>query len=45
MGDFQNMLSQIEKKMEAGFRCIKLKIGASIREELTLLAIFDAFLF
>ena len=28
MGDFDKMLSQIEKKMEAGFRCIKLKIGA-----------------
>ena len=38
MGDFQNMLSQIEKKMEAGFRCIKLKIGAiNFEEELTLL--------
>ena len=33
MGDFQNMLSQIEKKMEAGFRCIKLKIGAINFEE------------
>jgi len=32
------MLSQIEKKMEAGFRCIKLKIGAiNFEEELTLL--------
>ena len=28
MGDFDHMLSQIEKKMEAGFRCVKLKIGA-----------------
>lgn len=32
------MLSQIEKKMEAGFRCIKLKIGAiNFEEELALL--------
>ncbi|WP_303014090.1 o-succinylbenzoate synthase [uncultured Bacteroides sp.] len=38
MGDFDNMLSQIEKKTEAGFRCIKLKIGAiNFEEELALL--------
>ena len=38
MGDFDKMLSQIEKKMEAGFRCIKLKIGAiNFEEELALL--------
>lgn len=38
MGDFNQMLAQIEKKMEAGFRCIKLKIGAiHFEEELTLL--------
>ena len=37
-GDFDKMLSQIEKKMEAGFRCIKLKIGAiNFEEELALL--------
>lgn len=33
MGDFNRMLAQIEKKMEAGFRCIKLKIGAINFEE------------
>ena len=38
MGDFENMLSQIEKKMEAGFRCVKLKIGAiDFEKELALL--------
>ena len=38
MGDFDKMLSQIEKKMETGFRCIKLKIGAiNFEEELALL--------
>lgn len=38
MGDFDKMLSQIEKKIEAGFRCIKLKIGAiNFEEELALL--------
>ena len=38
MGDYDCMLSQIEKKMEAGFRCIKLKIGAiNFEEELALL--------
>ena len=36
--DYPSMLSQIEKKMEAGFRCIKLKIGAiNFEEELALL--------
>ena len=39
MGDFDHMLSQIEKKMEAGFRCVKLKIGAiDFEKELELLA-------
>lgn len=33
MGDFDQMLARIEKKMEAGFRCIKLKIGAIHFEE------------
>ena len=28
MGDYSKMLEQIEGKMEQGFRCIKLKIGA-----------------
>ena len=38
MGDFKKMLAQIEAKMEAGFRCIKLKIGAiDFEEEITLL--------
>ena len=38
MGDSKSMLEQIEKKMEIGFRCIKLKIGAiNFEEELTLL--------
>ncbi|WP_294631130.1 o-succinylbenzoate synthase [uncultured Bacteroides sp.] len=38
MGNFDRMLSQIETKMEAGFRCIKLKIGAiNFEEELALL--------
>lgn len=38
MGDFDQMLARIEKKMEAGFRCIKLKIGAiHFEEELALL--------
>ena len=36
MGDFDHMLSQIEKKMEAGFRCIKLKIGAISSKEIEL---------
>ena len=29
MGDFDKMLSQIEKKMEAGFRCIRTGITSS----------------
>lgn len=38
MGDSKKMLKQIEKKMEIGFRCIKLKIGAiNFEEELALL--------
>lgn len=38
MGDYQRMLEQIEEKMRAGFRCIKLKIGAiDFEEELKLL--------
>lgn len=38
MGDFKTMLARIEAKMEAGFRCIKLKIGAiNFEEELALL--------
>lgn len=38
MGDFNKMLAQIETKMNAGFRCIKLKIGAiNFEEELALL--------
>lgn len=38
MGEYRQMLAQIEKKMEAGFRCIKLKIGAiGFEEELRLI--------
>jgi len=38
MGDYAQMYHQIEKKMELGFRCIKLKIGAiNFEEELSLL--------
>lgn len=38
MGEYKQMLDQIEKKMEQGFRCIKLKIGAiNFNEELALL--------
>ncbi len=38
MGEYRRMLAQIEKKMEAGFRCVKLKIGAiGFEEELTLI--------
>ena len=38
MGDYQRMLEQIEVKMKAGFRCIKLKIGAiHFEDELALL--------
>jgi o-succinylbenzoate synthase len=38
MNDFANMSSQIENKIEQGFKCVKLKIGAMNWEnELTLL--------
>ncbi|MCM0204347.1 o-succinylbenzoate synthase [Bacteroides fragilis] len=38
MGDFDRMLQQIEVKMQLGYRCIKLKIGAiNFEEELALL--------
>lgn len=38
MGNYQKMLQQIETKMQAGYRCIKLKIGAiDFDEELALL--------
>lgn len=38
MGDYRKMLEQIETKMQAGFRCIKLKIGAiHFEEEIALL--------
>lgn len=38
MGDYREMLARIEQKMEAGYRCIKLKIGAiGFDDELTLL--------
>lgn len=38
MGDYPTMLHRIEEKMKAGFRCIKLKIGAiHFEEELALL--------
>jgi o-succinylbenzoate synthase len=38
MSDYPNMLKQVETKIAAGFRCIKLKIGAiGFEEELDLL--------
>lgn len=38
MGNYDTMLQQIESKMQSGFRCIKLKIGAiHFEEELALL--------
>lgn len=38
MGDFDFMYKQIEEKLAAGFRCVKLKIGAiDFEKELTLL--------
>ena len=38
MGDYKKMLQQIETKMQSGYRCIKLKIGAiNFEEELALL--------
>ncbi|MDR2810207.1 MAG: AMP-binding protein [Tannerellaceae bacterium] len=33
MGDYAHMLKQVEDKIQAGFRCIKLKIGAIDFEE------------
>ena len=39
MGNFDEMYHRIEEKMQAGFRCIKLKIGAiDFKKELELLA-------
>lgn len=39
MGDFDEMYRRIEEKMQQGFRCIKLKIGAiDFEKELELLA-------
>ncbi|MFW5755337.1 MAG: o-succinylbenzoate synthase [Tangfeifania sp.] len=39
MGEPEFMLSQIEKKLEAGFRCIKLKIGSlGFEKELKILS-------
>ncbi len=38
MGDFSDMYEQIEAKLKAGFRCVKLKIGAiQFEDELCLL--------
>ncbi|MDY5637241.1 MAG: o-succinylbenzoate synthase, partial [Parabacteroides sp.] len=38
MGDYPTMLQRIEAKLQAGFRCIKLKIGAiDFEQELALL--------
>jgi len=38
MGDYNYMYEQIESKLEKGFRCIKLKIGAiNFEEEISLL--------
>ncbi len=38
MGTFEEMSRRIEEKLEQGFRCIKLKIGAiDFRQELTLI--------
>lgn len=38
MGNYRSMFEQIETKMQVGFRCIKLKIGAiNFEEELDLL--------
>lgn len=38
MGDYESMYQQIQAKMEAGYRCIKLKIGAiDFERELDLL--------
>ena len=39
MGNFDEMYRRIEEKMKAGFRCIKVKIGAiEFERELELLA-------
>ncbi len=39
MGDFETMRARIEEKLAAGFRCLKLKIGAiDFEKELALLA-------
>jgi O-succinylbenzoate synthase len=38
MGSYEDMLAQVEEKLKAGFRCLKLKIGAiGFEEELALL--------
>lgn len=38
MGDFERMARRVEEKIDAGYRCIKIKIGAiGFEEELTLL--------
>lgn len=38
MGDFQQMFERLQAKMEQGFRCIKLKIGAiDFNQELSLM--------
>lgn len=38
MGDFDMMMQRIEEKIEAGFRCIKLKIGAiDFRKEIEMI--------
>ena len=38
MGTFEEMLSRMEEKMRAGFRCIKLKVGAiDFEQELSLI--------
>lgn len=43
MGDYKKMLQQIETKMQTGFRCIKLKIGAiNFDEELALIRFIRA---
>ena len=40
MGSYKEMLEQVEAKIKAGFRCIKLKIGAiDFEEELNILRI------
>ncbi len=42
MGSYQEMREQIEAKIKAGYRCIKLKIGAiSFEEELALLSMIQ----